>query len=189
MVIPPVASLLSFQCAPSAHAPYDYYYCRYSEPCPLIGLIELAIAINSKLSFVCTCFCSNSSHILLELSNPAQDLWESGYWKLIASMWDKGQVYYKSIGQSGPYCMGQLHGHLYNYIKLVKVPVSRKQENILFQIQLRPFFYWMFHTVETGLLAHALMVYAYIRKCACNAVIFEPHPVTGCLCDENWLLS
>ncbi len=47
------------------------------------------------------------------------------------------------------------------------------------------------NTVETGLLAHALMMsiaelalYVYIRECAYNTVIFEPHPVTGCLCDS-----
>ncbi len=47
-------------------------------------------------------------------------------------------------------------------------------------------------TVETGSLAHVLIhrvnsraLYAYIRECAYN--IFEPHPVTGCLCDEGRL--
>ncbi len=47
-------------------------------------------------------------------------------------------------------------------------------------------------TVETGLLAHALMgsiAELYVRECAYNTVIFEPHPVTGCLCDEGWLIS
>ena len=44
------------------------------------------------------------------------------------------------------------------------------------------------HTVETRLLAHACAhgvnsraLYAYIRGCAYNAVIFEPHPVIRCL--------
>ncbi len=31
--------------------------------------------------------------------------------------------------------------------------------------------------------AHGRALYAYIRECAYNAVIFEPHPVTGCLRD------
>ena len=43
-------------------------------------------------------------------------------------------------------------------------------------------------TVETGLLAHALMgsiaeLYTLIFENA--LIIFEPHPVTGCLCDER----
>ncbi len=42
------------------------------------------------------------------------------------------------------------------------------------------------YIVETGLLAHEVNSrarYAYIRESA-YTIMFEPHPVTGCLCEE-----
>ena len=41
---------------------------------------------------------------------------------------------------------------------------------------------WIINTCAHGVNSRALC--AYIRECAYNAVIFEHHPVTGCLCDE-----
>ncbi len=42
---------------------------------------------------------------------------------------------------------------------------------------------WMISACAHGVNSRALC--AYIRECAYNTVIFEPHPVTGCLCEEG----